>query len=96
MTREEEVAFLAPFFERASVGGVLVVGEIEQALDERLGRKVALASAYNLLHRHGWRKLAPHKRRPRADVATQDARGKNFLTSSAKSTARGRTRGRSA
>jgi transposase len=55
MTQEEEATFLAPFFEKAKVGGILVVGEIKRALDERLGRKVALASAYNLLHRHGWR-----------------------------------------
>ena len=57
MTRDEEAAFLAPFFEKARIGGILIVGEIKQALDVRLGRKVALASAYNLLHRHGWRKL---------------------------------------
>lgn len=65
LTREEEAAFLAPFFEKAKVGGILIVGEIKQALDTRLGRTVALASAYNLLHRHGWRKLAPDKRHPR-------------------------------
>ncbi|SKD04896.1 Winged helix-turn helix [Paraburkholderia hospita] len=73
MTRDEEAAFLAPFFEKARAGGILVVGEIKRALDERLGRKVALASAYNLLHRHGWRKLAPDKRHPKADVAAQQA-----------------------
>jgi hypothetical protein len=65
MTRDEEAAFLAPFFEQAKVGGILIVGEIKQALDVRLGRKVALASAYNLLHRHGWRKLAPEKLPPK-------------------------------
>ena len=96
MTREEEATFLAPFFEKAKVGGILVVGEIKRALDERLGRKVALASAYNLLHRHGWRKLAPDKRHPKADVAAQEAWKKNSPTSSSKSTARGRVKGRSA
>ena len=95
MTREEEATFLAPFFEKAKVGGILVVGEIKRALDERLGRKVALASAYNLLHRHGWRKLAPDKRHPKADVAAQEAWKKNSPTSSSKSTARGRAKGRS-
>jgi transposase len=72
LTREEEADFLAPFFEKAKVGGILVVGEIKQALDARLGRTVALASAYNLLHRHGWRKLAPDKRHPQANVAAQE------------------------
>jgi transposase len=94
MTREE-ATFLAPFFEKAKVGGILVVGEIKRALDERLGRKVAVASAYNLLHRHGWRKLAPDKRHPKADVAAQEAWKKNSPTSSSKSTARGRAKGRS-
>ena len=54
MSLEEEREFLAPFLECAAAGGVLVVGQIKAALDKRLGREVALASAYNLLHRHNW------------------------------------------
>jgi transposase len=95
MTREEEEAFLGPFFEKAKVGGILVVGKIKQALDVRLGRTVALASAYNLLHRHGWRKLAPDKRHPKADVAAQEDWKKNFPTSSKKSTVNGKAKDRS-
>jgi transposase len=95
MTREEETAFLEPFFEKAKLGGILVVGEIKQALDGRLGRTVALASAYNLLHRHGWRKLAPDKRHPKADVAAQEDWKKNFPTSSRKSTDHAPTKDRS-
>lgn len=82
MSKEEEEAFLAPFFDKAAVGGILVVGEIKKALDERLGRKTALASVYNLLHRHGWRKLAPDKRHPKADVAAQEKWKKNSRSSS--------------
>ena len=95
MTREEEGAFLAPFFEKAKVGGILVVGEIKQALDARLGRKVALASAYNLLHRHDWRKLAPDKRHPKADVTAQEDWKKNSPPSSKKSTGTGKAKVRS-
>jgi hypothetical protein len=54
----QEREFLAPFLESAAAGGVLVVGQIKAALDKRLGREVALASAYNLLHRHNWRRGA--------------------------------------
>ena len=96
MSREEEAGFLAPFFEKAAAGGVLVVGEIKRALDKRLGRQVALASAYNLLHRHGWRKLAPDKRHPKANVATQEGWKKNSPAHSKKSTGAGKRRGRSA
>jgi hypothetical protein len=88
MTREEDATFLAPFFEKARVGGIFVVGEIKQALDVRLGRKVALASAYNRLHRHGCRKLAPDKRQRQADVAAPEAWKKDSPTSSAKSSSR--------
>ena len=91
----EEAAFLAPFIEQARSGGILVVGEIKRALDARLGRKTALASTYNLLHRHGWRKLAPDKRHPKADVAAQDDWKKNSPKSLAKSTGHGRAKARS-
>jgi len=89
MSREEEIVFLQPFFEKAKVGGILVVSEIKQALDKRLEHKTALASAYNLLHRHGWRKLAPDKRHPKADVEGQQEWKKNSETSFTKRGERG-------
>ncbi|NJD37108.1 MAG: winged helix-turn-helix domain-containing protein [Geobacter sp.] len=69
----DEVEFLSPFIERAKVGGILVVSEIHAALQARLGRSVALASVYNLLHRHDWRKLVPDKRHPKSDPEAQEA-----------------------
>jgi transposase len=82
MSIEEETAFLAPFFEKAKKGGILIVGEIKQALDDQLGRKVALASVYNLLHRHNWRKLAPDKKHALADLEAQEAWKKKSRNSS--------------
>lgn len=82
MSIEEETAFLAPFLEKASKGGILVVGEIKRALDKRLGREVALASVYNLLHRHNWRKLAPDKKHPQTSLEIQEEWKKNFQNSS--------------
>jgi transposase len=95
MSLEEEQAFLAPFFDNAKVGGILVVSEIKNALDQRLGRNVALASAYNLLHRHNWRKLAPDKRHPKSDADAQDDWKKNSPTLLPKSGKPGRAKGRS-
>jgi len=77
MSIEEETTFLAPFLEKAAKGGILVMGEIKQALDAQLGREVALASVYNLLHRHNWRKLAPDKKHPKTDLEAQAAWKKN-------------------
>ena len=93
MTREEEAAFLSPFFEKASSGGILVVSEIKQAIEDRLGRKIALASAYNLLHRHHWRKIVPDKRHAKADVNAQEEWKKNSPTSSPRSSGIGQGKG---
>jgi transposase len=82
MDKGEEAAFLAPFFDKAAQGGILVAGEIKRALDDHLGRKVPLSSVYNLLHRHNWRKLAPDKRHPKADAAAQAEWKKNSRHSS--------------
>jgi len=78
MSREEESAFLAPFLDKAAKGNILIVNEIKHALDAQLGRKVALASVYNLLHRHNWRKLAPDKKHPQTDLEAQAGWKKNF------------------
>ena len=69
--REREV--LEPFLERARNGGILVVPQIKIELETALGRTMALSSVYNLLHRHGWRKLAPDKRHPQSDPVAQEA-----------------------
>jgi transposase len=74
---EQEAEVLAPFLERARNGGILVVPQIKAELEEALGRTMALSSVYNLLHRHGWRKLAPDKRHPQSDPVTQEVFKKN-------------------
>ena len=75
VAREREV--LEPFLERARTGGILVVPQIKVDLETALGRSMALSSVYNLLHRHGWRKLAPDKRHPQSDPVAQEAWKKN-------------------
>jgi hypothetical protein len=37
-----------------------------------LGRKVALSSVYNLLHRNNWRKLSPDKKHPQSEPAEEE------------------------
>lgn len=89
LSPDEEAEFLRPYLESAQHGGVLVVPPIQQALASRLGRPVALSSVYRLLHRHGWRKLAPDKRHPQSDTAAQEDWKKNSPTASKRSTKTG-------
>ena len=71
LTPEEEEQLLAPFVARANAGGMLTVAEIQRAYQERSGREVASSTVYRLLDRHGWRKVVPRPRHPKADVAAQ-------------------------
>jgi transposase len=85
LTVEQEQELLAPFVERAEAGGMLNVGEIQQAYQERSGKAVARSTVYRLLERHGWRKIVPRPRHPKADVAAQAA----FKKTSPRGTPRG-------
>jgi transposase len=73
LTQDQETALLAPFVERAEAGGMLAVADIQQAYQERTGRAVARSTVYRLLERHGWRKVVPRPRHPKADIAAQAA-----------------------
>ena len=46
-------------------GGILEVGR-QAAFEEKVGRKVA-PTVYDLLHRHGWRKITLRPRHPKSD-----------------------------
>lgn len=73
MSEAQEAAFLAPFFDRAMAGGILVASEIKHAYEAILGREVAESTVYRMLARNGWRKIAPRPRHPKADPAAQAA-----------------------
>jgi len=73
MSEAQESMFLAPFFDRAVTGGILVVSEIKQAYEAVLGHEVAESTVYRMLARHGWRKISPRPRHPKVDPAAQAA-----------------------
>ena len=69
LTIEQERAFLQPFFARAKRGEIATAEQIHQAFEA----EVQSATVYRLLQRHGWRKVAPRARHPKANQAEQDA-----------------------
>ncbi len=68
----EERAFLAPFFGRAQKGELATTEEIWRAFEARVGHEVDDSTIYRLLNRHGWRKLMPRPRHPKADPQAQE------------------------
>src|SRR5260370_13554962 len=72
-TLEQEQAFLQPFFAQAERGEIATAEQVQQAFEAEVQHAVHSNSIYRLLHRHGWRKLAPRSRHPKANQEEQDA-----------------------
>lgn len=73
LTIEQEQQFLQPFFERAIKGEIATCAEIHQAYEARIGGSVDESTIYRLLARHGWRKVIPRPRHPKAESEIQEA-----------------------
>ena len=73
MSWEQECRFLQPFFAQAERGEIATAEHIHQAFEAEVKHEVHITSIYRLLDRHGWRKLVPRPRHPKANAAEQDA-----------------------
>src|SRR6266581_3810674 len=71
LTVEQERQLLAPFFARAERGEIATAGEIKRAYEAQVGHEVDESTIYRLLARHGWRKLDPRPRHPKANAEEQ-------------------------
>ena len=78
LSLEEEETFLRRFQRQAAEGRGLTAKQWHAQLVERAGRKLTVGYVYGLLHRHGWRKLGPRPRHPRANLQAQERFKKNF------------------
>ena len=73
MTVEEEKALLARFAKAAGAGEMLNIHDLKAAYEKAIGHETSNSTIYNLLPRHGWRKLMPRPFHPKRDIAAQDA-----------------------
>jgi transposase len=75
--RAREAIILDEVLSEASEGGVIVVAPLKRRVEEKLGKTISLATLYNMLHRHGWRKLVPDTRHPKGDPLAREDWKKN-------------------
>ena len=73
MTLAQEKALMARFAKAAGVGEMLNIHELKAAYEKAIGHETSNSTIYNLLARHGWRKLMPRPFHPQRDLAAQDA-----------------------
>jgi len=72
MTVAEEKALLARFAKTAGTGEMLNIHDLKTAYEKAIGHTTSDSTVYNLLHRHGWRKLMPRPYHPKRDLAAQN------------------------
>jgi transposase len=82
LTIEQEKELLLPFLQQAEAGGLLVVAPVQAAYEAAVGRPVHHSVVYRALHRHGWRKIMPRPRHPKASEEAQEAFKKSCPPSS--------------
>jgi transposase len=75
---EQEKQFLEPFIEQAKTGAIATCAESHAAYETRVERQVDESTIYRLLERHGWRKLIPRPKHPKADRQKQEEFKKTF------------------
>ena len=73
MTIAEEKALLARFAKAAGAGELLNIHDLKRAYEQAIGHATSNSTVYDLLARHGWRKLMPRPHHPKRDAEAQDA-----------------------
>jgi DNA-binding GntR family transcriptional regulator len=73
MTLAEEKALLRRFARAARAGEMLNIHALKAAYEATIGHATSNSTIYNLLARHGWRKLMPRPFHPKRDLAAQHA-----------------------
>jgi hypothetical protein len=61
------------FAKAAGAGEMLNIHDFKLAYEQAIGHDTSNSTVYDLLARHGWRKLMPRPFHPRQDIAAQNA-----------------------
>ena len=73
MSEGDEMNMLKTLQAKAEAGHVVTALSVKKASEEILGRPVNKDYAYNVLHRHKWRKIMPHTYHPQGDKEAREA-----------------------
>lgn len=80
MSWKEEEEFLNELSKDAKKGLVIISKTVKKKVEEKLGKEVSKDYPYDLLHRHGWRKVKGRPKHPKSDKKIQESFKKKFQT----------------
>jgi len=78
LTLDEERDLLEQVRSKAEQGRILTAYAVRSYIEKKTGQTVSKDYLYDVLHRHGWRKVMPRPQHPKADAEKQEAFKKNF------------------
>lgn len=81
LSEDAETKLLDSLKEKAAKGHVVTVLAVKKAAEKEVGHELPKDYAYDLLHRHNWRKVMPHTHHPKRDEDAQEAFKKSFRIS---------------
>ena len=73
MSLEEEKSLLESIVNDATKGLIVIAKKVKKHAEEKLKKAVSTSYAYELLHRHGWRKVEPRPKNPKSSKEKQEA-----------------------
>ena len=77
MTFKEESAFMDNLRAETPAASLVTAANVKAAVEKHLGKDVPKDYAYDLLWRHGWRKVMPRTHHPKADAQAREDFKKN-------------------
>lgn len=80
LSEENEIKLLSCLCQKAEKGQIITVQAVRKAAEGAVGHELPKDYAYDLLHRHKWRKIMPHTHHPKKDAEKQEAFKKTSRT----------------
>jgi transposase len=72
LTKEQELSLIEQHRKEAESGGILEISNIKNEYEKIIGKIVVKSTIYRMLARHGWRKISPRPKHPKADKEKQE------------------------
>ena len=85
LSEEQEAKVLARCEEEADAGQELTASQIRKELESELGRETPANYVYRVLQRHGWRKVMPRPKHPKAATKEEQDSSKKLKSITTKS-----------
>lgn len=72
LSESAEIELLNSLAGKAKKGHVIIALSVKKAAEKIIGHELPKDYAYDLMHRHRWRKIMPHTHHPKKDQTAQE------------------------